>query len=536
MTNVNELLCEHVVLDIECMDRIYLNGYIGNLQVPGQLVNFLTKHLGYTIPSPAILGKIGKGFVEAVKVYAQENEVPIVHFERGQRKDDIATEYRRSFGQPEGVIFIGVAQERAKSFKASKKAKSGYVSFDWSRQSVYVNHYYFYLQDADFGPAFIKVGSYVPYPIKVYLNGHEWVKQQLRQAGIAFESLDNGFLSCEHPQRLQATCDQLGPEHIQAFFDKWMQRLPMPLTAEDRQAGYAHRLSVWQVEISRTQVFDDPLRGREFFEAVIKENLDLGRPDRVQLIFDRKIIGSTPGRFRTRVIEAGVNPHLYIEYKKSLVKQYFKQGRALRTETIINDPKDFGVRMGLSNLPFLQHIGREVNRRLLDVQRVSHNCHLSQQSLERVVQPTVTQDGQRAPGLRFGQPRTLALLAALTSFVPNAFGFRHRDLRPRVADLLGTDYSSSQMSYDLRRLRLKGMIWRVPNSHRYLLTPYGRKVALFLTRLHARVFRPALAALDPTLPISSPLAQALAQVEQEIQNLIYDANLAPKKSALSSMF
>ena len=529
MTNVNELLREHVTLDIECMDRIYLNGYIPNLQVPGQLVNFLTKHRGHTIPSPALLGRIGERFVQAVKEYAQENHIPLIHFERGQRKDEVAAEYRRAFRPSEGVVFIGVAQEKAISFKATKRDKAGYVSFEYSRQSVYVNHYYFYLQDADFGPAFIKVCSYVPYPIKVCLNGHEWAKQQLRQVGVEFESLDNGFLACEDAPSLQAICHQLGPEHIQAFFDKWMERLPMPLMAEDRQAGYAHRLSVWQVEISRTQVFDDPVHGREFFEAVIKENLDLGRPDRVQLVFDRKIIGSTPGRFRTRVIEAGVNPNLYIEYKKSLVKQYFKEGRALRTETIINDPKDFGVRMDLSNLPFLQHIGREVNRRLLDVQRVSHNCHLSQESLERVVQPTVTQNGQRAPGLRFGQPRTLALLAALTSFVPNAFGFRHSDLRSHVADLLGTDYSSSQMSYDLRRLRLKGMIWRVPNSHRYLLTPYGRKVALFLTRLHARVFRPAFAALDPKLPISSPLAQALAQVEQEVENLIQNTNLAPLK-------
>lgn len=141
------------------------------------------------------------------------------------------------------------------------------------------------------------------------------------------------------------------------------------------------------MEISRTQVFDDPVRGREFFEAVIQENLDLGRSDRVHLVFDRKMIASTPGRFRMRVIENGVNPSLYIEYKKAVLKHYFKENRALRTETISNDPKDFYVRKDLSNLPFLQQIGREINRRLLDIQRVSHNCHLSQESVARVVQP-----------------------------------------------------------------------------------------------------------------------------------------------------
>jgi hypothetical protein len=529
MTNVNDLLRDHVTLTVDCLDRIYLNGYVPTLQVGGQLVNFLTQHLGYKIPSPAILGKRGEQFRKAVQEYAQENGIPIVHFERGQRKDDVAAEYRRKFSQAEGVVFIGVAQERANSFKARKKDKKGYVGFEWSRQSVFVNHYYFYLRDEDFGPAFIKVCSYVPYAIKVCLNGHEWAKQQLRKAGIGFETLDNGFLSCEEPQQLQALCDQLGPEQIQAFFDKWIERLPMPLDANDRQAGYRHRLSVWQVEISRTQVFSDPLRGREFFEALIRENLDLGRPDRVQLVFDRKVTQSTPGHFRTRIIENGVSPSLYINYKKSILKQYFKENRALRTETIINDPKDFGVRKDISNLPYLQQIGRQINRRLLDVQRVSHNCHLSQESLERVVQPTLTQEGQRAPGLRFGQVRTMALLTALTSFMHAAFGFRHRDLRPYVADLLGENYSASQMSYDLRRLRLKGIIWRVPHSHRYLLTPYGRKVALFFTRLHARVFRPGFAALDPDTTIPSPLAIALAQVEQEIEKLIDEAHLTPVK-------
>jgi hypothetical protein len=527
MTNVNEILRDHITLTVDCMDRIYLNGYIPNLQVPGQLVNFLTKHRGNKIPSPALLGKIGEQFASDVKKFTEENHVPLIHFERGQRKDDLAAQYRQQFTQSEGVMFIGVAQEKSQSFMATKKDQSGYVGFEYSRRSVNVNHYYFYLQDADFGPGFIKVCSYAPYPIKVYLNGHEWAKQQLRHAGIEFETLDNGFLSCPAPEKLQVICDQLGPQQIQAFFEKWVEHLPMPLTAVDRRAGYAHRLSVWQVEVSRTQVFDDPVRGREFFEAVIKENLDLGRPDRVQLVFDRKIIGSTPGRFRTRVIENGVNPNLYIEYKKSLVKQYFKENRALRTETIINDPKDFGVRMDLSNLPFLQQIGREVNRRLLDVQRVSHNCHLSQESVERIVQPTVTQDGQRAPGLRFGQTRTMALLAALTLFVHNTYGFRHHQLRPQVADLLGSTYSTHQLSYDLRRLRLKGMIWRVPNSNRYLITPYGCKVALFFTRLHASVFRPGFAALDPFVPIPSPLAEALFSVEREVKNLIDQAHVAP---------
>lgn len=534
MTNVNELLRDHVSLTVECLDRIYLNGYIPILQLPGQLVEFLVGHRGHPIPSPVLLGQITQQFAERVKAFAAQNGIPIVHFKPGQRKDDIVAIYRQHFDKPEGVVVIGVAQEKAQAFKGRKKDKSGYVGFEYTRETVYVNHYYFYIQDADFGPAFIKVGSYAPYPVKVCLNGHEWAKQQLRQAGMAFETLDNGFLACADPAYLQAVCDRLGPEQIQAFFDKWLEHLPWPLTPADREAGYRHGLSIWQLEVSHTQVFDDPVRGREFFEAVIRENLDLGRPDRVQLVFDRKVIKSTPGQFRTRVIEDGVQPSLHIEYKRARVKQYFKEGRALRTETTINQPKDFGVNKNLAHLPYLQQIGRTINRRLLDVQRVSHDCHLSQASVERVVLPTVSKDGQRAPGLRFGQLRVMALFAALVSFVPAACGFTHRALRPLVAALLGVaeeQYTANQLTYDLRRLRLKGIIWRVPGSQRYVLTPYGRKVALFFTRLHARVFRPGFAALDPTVVIPSPLAEALAQVDREIDRLIDEAHLAPGAQA-----
>jgi hypothetical protein len=528
MTDIKEILKEHVTLDIECIDRIYLNGYIPNLQVPGQLVRFI-QHRGYAIPSPSILGKWTNEYKEVVKSFAEEQGIEVIHFERGVRKEEVAAQYRERFEGQEGILFIGIAQERAHAYKAHKRVQGKLVGFDYSRQPVFVNHYYFYIQDEDFGPAFIKVCTYAPYALKICLNGHEWAKQQAVKRGLAFEALDNGFLACEDPQALQEICDQLGPEQIQAFFDKWQARLPWRLTAEDREAGYHYRLSIWQVEFSRTQVFDDPVQGRQWFEAIIRDNLDVGRPDRIQLVFERRVTQRTPGYFRTQVVHAGVNPSLHAYYKKTHVKQYFKEQRALRTETTINNSRDFGVGKDISNLPFLQQLGRQINRRLLDAQHISYDCVLSTQSLERIVQPTVTDDGQRAPALRLGQPRVMAVLNALTSLMHIPHGFTNRSLRQQVADLLGTDqasYGSAQMSYDLRRLRLKGIIWRIPNSYRYQLTTYGRKVALLFTKLDARIFRQVLAAIDTSQPVPLPLAAALEQVEHAVAELVNHAHLA----------
>jgi hypothetical protein len=299
------------------------------------------------------------------------------------------------------------------------------------------------------------------------------------------------------------------------------------LERERSGSGYDWQLSIRQREVSLTQIFDRPQRRREFFEEVMRDNLDLGRPDRLQLIFDRKVTKATPGRFRTRVMQRGVPPSLHIQYKNFDLKQYFKGGRGVRTEGTFRNPKDFEVNKGLTNLSYLQRLGRHINRRLLEVERVSHNCGLAGDSIQRVVQPTVTEEGQSAPGLKFGDPRVMALWVALSLFTHLIQGFRNRDLRGPVADLLGADpgaYSAAKMTYDLRRLRLKGLIYRRPRSHRYFLTPHGWKVARLMTLLEARVFRPALAAFEEhPAPLPPKLLLALKRVDTQLDALIHDA-------------
>lgn len=534
MPNVHEVIRDHVSLSISCIDRLYVNGYVPTLQTPGQLCAFMRKHLGQPIPSPALLRPLHDRFVADVETFARRSGVPMIGFERGQRKDDIANAQRARFSRREGVVFIGVAQERAWSFRASKRRQGGGgISFDFSRQPVFVKHYYFYVQDLDWGPAFLKVGTYMPYPIKLCLNGHEWAKQQLRKERLGFQSLDNGFLACRHPERLNEICAQLGPDHVQAFFDRWSRRLPWPLRPDDRAAGFDHRLSIWQMEVSLTQVFEQPVQGRHFFEEVIRENLDLGRPDRVSLLFDAKPTRRTPPPphgYRTRVITSGVNPSLHVEYKRSHVKQYFKEGRALRTETTINEPADFGATKAVKNLDFLRHRGEQVNRKLLELERVSQNCALSQDALDRLLRPTVEAD-QRAPGLRFGDARVMALFYALCSFEHLHSGFRNRDLRPLVAALLalGLDaYSPGKMTYDLRRLRLKGLVTRVRGTHRYVVTTYGLRAALFCSKLYLRVLRPNWPALaDAPDPVPRPLRRAFAELEHQLDEICTDAQLRP---------
>jgi len=526
-----EILGSHVTLETESIDRMYLNLYVPGLQTPERVAGFFRHHRGERFASSALMGPMSRRFVECIERYAEKNRIPIVKFEKWQRKEDVASEYRNRFRADEGVLFIGKAQEKMTAFRTEKRwnEATGHC-YPWIiRSTAMVNQYYFYCMDRDFGMVFFKFSSYFPYTGRLYLNGHEYAKRQLAKEKIEFESLDNGFLSCTNPTRLQEICSELGPKRIDALARKWLRVLPHPFTREDREAGYRYDISILQAEFSLTQVLDRPLSGRLFFEHVIRENIDVGRPDMVQLIFSRRITKRTPGRFRTRIITDGVIPSLHVNYKDARIKQYFKEGRALRTETTINNARDFSIGKRLHNLPLLCEIGFTANRRLLDVQSVSHDCFIGEDALQQVVRPVVV-DGQRASALPFDSPRVHALLSALVLFVFQSRGFANKDLRGPLAMLLGVHPDSltrGKMTYELRRLRLHGIISRIRGSHRYNLSPFGLRVSIFFSRVYSRVLRPSMAPLSPVAPpASSTLRQAFDRLETLIAQSCCDQDVA----------
>ncbi len=437
-----------------------------------------------------------------------------------------------SFTGTEGVLFVGRAQEKTSLFRTEKRRDTDGKSYPWIVKTTgLVNQFYFYCVDADFGPFFLKFCSYFPYNAKLCLNGHEWAKRQATQAGIGFTALDNAFAAVDDPEVVQAICDELTTDKIDALLRKWLAILPHPFSAADRAAGYRYDISILQAEFSLTQMLDRPASGRIFFEQVIRDNLDIGRPDQVGLIFARRLMTTgrrrRPGRFRTRVITEGVAPSLHVDYKHATIKQYHKEGRALRTETTINDTRDFEIGKRLTNLPALREIGFSANRRLLGVQRLSHDPARGAEVFHTVNDPIITSDGKRVAGLRFTDPRAHALLSALLVFRLLPHGFSNRDLRELTAPLLGKDpsqLSAGRMTYDLRRLRIHGLITRVPHTHRYQVTATGLHHALFLTRTHDRLLRTGLAHL--TDPTPSPLRTASRNYETVLDTLTRQSGLA----------
>ena len=538
---VNEVLDGQTKLEIDCVDRVYLTMSVPGLMVGGQVINFLTRHEGHPIPSPALLDRRGQGFRRSVESFAEANDIPVIRFagKKSSKRPGVLAESpwpERKIDQVmplmrkaaatgrSQVVAIGVAQEYQRVFTGSKsQAGNSAVWFSFNRTDRRVICYYFYLWGEGFGPAFFKFCAYFPYPGKIWFNGHEWAKRQAAKAGIVFTELSNGFASTDDPAGLQDICDRLGPGTIGVFAERWWARLPLPFTAVDRAAGYWWDISMRQVEMSKTTVFTAPRHARGFFEALAADNLDLGRPDNMEIIFNRQVRSTTKGVFRTAIDRDNDGVVVNAFDRHSRIKCYLKDGRALRIETVVNDAYDLGVLRRLEHFDELVAKARDANTRLLQTVRVGQDCVLASPAFERVAQSTVEDGGRRAPALRFGDPRVMALAGALNLSLFAVTGITNKSLRALTARLLGTDYTTSQMTYDLRRLRAKGLIRKIEHTHTYVLTPAGQRTVVFYTKLDHRLLRPLLAADRPPAP--RELREALAALDHHVDQYIANARL-----------
>ena len=517
-----EMVAGHVRLDISCLDRVYLNGYVAKLQTAGGVIYFFHDHRGKPIVSPALFEPIGEKFRRDIKDWAQANGVPVIRFAAGERKADVMAPYldAAAGSSRSQVAAIGCAQEFQLVWTARKRHTDPGMcpQFSFTREQRRVSVFYVYIWDTTMGSGFIKICSYFPYPVKAWINGHEWAKRQALAAGIGFTALSNGFASCAEPAALQAICDRFGPGTVQVWFERWMARLPLPLTGADRDAGYWWELSMRQVETSRTLVFDEDCHARAFFEALLCENMDLGRPENVELLFRRgqRLGGhSSPppgGGFKTKIDRYCDLVTLNVFYKSSRLKQYLKDGVALRIETVINSPKDLRCNRQLQNLPELQDKARAINARLLHTETVGQGTALVSPVIERITRPTLTGEGRKAPALRFGDLRVQALAGAIAAMLFTVTGITNKTLRGLMTGLLHRPYSMNQASYDLARLARNGLITRVPGRNRYTLTRDGLLFAHIYTKVYDHVLRPLMAPDRPNAP--PELAAALDTLDR----------------------
>jgi hypothetical protein len=524
---LSDIVAGHVSLEIEGFDRIYLNGWVPALQTSGQVAGWLHWR-GFPIASPAALGQNAQAFRAAVRRYAEMNQIPWVVFRKGDRKLDVMRPYLEAaeMAGASKVVAIGEAREFQWVFDATRKQDAdGGVWFRFYRTERLVTCYYFYLHDRRIGPAFIKVCTYAPYPVKAWCNGHEIARRAALAEGIAVTPLANGFAATSDPARLQELCDMVQAGTLRVFFETWMNRIPLPLTTADRDHGCWWELSMRQIEVSRTLVFDDPRRVRTVFEELLAGNMNLGRPEYAEIIFGSKVTRRTPGTFSTRLLNRGDQVTVNLSFKHSRIKMYLKEDRALRIETVINDPGDLGCLRGLEHLEELAAKARACNARLMDAVIAGQGSGiLANPVIERIARPTSDEAGRRVPSMRFGDPRVQALAGCLTVWDFAVSGITNKRLRAWMTGLLAVPYSMNQASYDLARLRRNGLIERIARTSTYRLTADGLTFALVYSRVHDKVLYP-LTAHDQPIAAPADIRAAWRAITRHIDSTIAAAHL-----------
>ena len=509
---MNAFIAHHqqaIRFSYSCFDRILLNGVIQVLQNPACVVGFLKEKRQATRVTPAYFRAISADYHHFVQAFAEQRHIEIVQPPKGVRREEWVEPFSQ---QLQGQTVIPVI------LKARENARVA-VSFPRQGDHVellnrFVQQYYFYIQDQDFGRMFVRVCPYFPFSVRVCLNGHEWLACRLRQEGIAFEQCANAFRTCDDPARLQELSDRFSAADIEACAHRWLAQLvPFFTDRERRHQGFGYRLFVSQVEYCTNLVFEHRAALDHLHERLLDLNRSIGHPEKITIIFGRRITKHTDAGLKTQILDHDLGqPVIRSEYQSSSIKQYARDNLILRTEVTSYHTPDLGVNKGVEHLPELRETMATANDRYLDVQQDVLETFVDRGQLERLRQPTVSPSGRRTPGLKLDDPRLLAVLQALTCFALLAARgrFRTTDLHVTTAEALGKtteSYTLGQLRYDLAKLRGKGLVERVAGTQSYRLPSEGYRIAVLYLKLFHRIYAPLTAGIIEPVPWDDRLPQ-----------------------------
>jgi hypothetical protein len=421
---------------------------------------------------------------------------------KGVRRDEwVEPFYQQLHGQT-GIAVILKSRENARVA----------VSFPRRGNQVellnrFVQQSYFDLQDRDFGRMFVRVCPSFPFNAPVCLNGQEWLAGRLREEGIAFPQCANAFRTCADPARLQELADQFSAADIAACGHRWLAQLvPFFSDRERRHQGFGYRLFVSQVESCTNLVFERRAALDRLHERLLDRNRSIGHPDKIAVIFGRRITKRTDAGLKTQVLDHDLGqPVIRSEYKSSSIQPYARDNLILRTETTSYHTPDLGVNKGVEHLPELRPTMAAAHDRYLDVPQDVLETFVDRGQRERLRQPTISPSGRRTPGLKLDDPRLLAVLQALTCFalLAGRGRFRTTDLHGDVAESLGKtteSYTLGQRRYDLAKRRGKGLVERVAGTQSYRLPSEGYRIAVLYLKLFHRIYAPLTAGIIKPVP------------------------------------
>ena len=501
-------------------DRVVINGYLDFFRTESHVVVFFQQVRGEPVITKAVLRQRTAEYVRWIESYAQNAKIPLIWVPRDAKGKPLRHEEvvgpaleRARRAQRFGVYYILMNMEQGRTFRsiqlrhATKDPNHRMIRPEFCRY----RHYYFYIYDPILGAMALRVGSFLPFQVSAYVNGHEFIARYLTLHGIPYTQADNAFTAVADPKALQRAANRLDAKIIRQRLRYWSFALGPKFSEKERRAckGLGRSWAIQQVEYCWNVVFKRHWPIRHIFERCCELSLYSFTADRIGQIFGHRITRHLHGKLQTVLEKIEHGRHVFRAYwKNGFIKQYEKWRTYLRLEVVSNHLPDLNLRKSLDGLDQIRTTCHAILDRFAANQTTNLNVHGQFDLLARLAKPVRLKKSKIA-GIRLDQVRMTRLLQVLLGRGAGSLGgWNAKELRTAILDtfeLKATQYTPSAIRYDLRKLRAHRLIERLPHTHRYRLTRKGQKTAILMTLLRKRLYGPLAASAFLHKPASEPV-------------------------------
>jgi len=503
---LSELYQDLLIGSYDCVDRIVLNGYFRQAHSAGGFRVWWRQLYGSdeSLDNTHLMRLAGR-FGRRIRGYAQAHNIPVINVPPGERKHELAEEYLAQTKVTQGLFLILVGRAQAPIWDVSGKHH-----LERKSPMPYVNHYSFHILDAEWGHITIKISGHPPFPAQIILNGHEYVACQARKASLSFTKEGNCFTSVGDAAGLARIADTLSEPlaigRLSQVCERWIYTtcLCFALDLEEQErSGFRYQYSNYQIEYSRNLIFEVGRQMEEVFQALI---------DRSRAPLDMKMVKTIFGyhrrpKYRGRKKksaewEVSVETPTYdltifkLHCHLLTLKIYTKGERTLRIEATAHNTGALDCGRSLEKFTQIVERLKSILERFLAVLSCIDACFISDETLEQL--PAASQIGKTTVGgIDFNKPRMRWVAQAVLTLASSSTGFTVSQLADEVRTLsqqTRDQYTARQAAYDLRKLRGKQFVRRIPQSQRYEPIPSGLKTMAALILLREKIIKPLLAA------------------------------------------
>jgi hypothetical protein len=522
-----------LALVYHCFDRIVILGHLPLLTRPENIVHFFRDIHQVKIISKEVLRQRTDDYHHWVEAFAKKRKISMEWAEKGVRKEDYVRPHLRRMERRNqfGVYFILKSMELGPSFRSAvpKFPVDDPHYRILARQRSRYTHYYFYIRDEVLGPIALCVGSFLPFSVSYYLNGHHFIERELERAGVRFRKDDNAFLWVADPKALQAAADRLSAQAIRKQLDHWTWVVGPKFSQKDREAiNLSRHYSLQQVEYCRNFIFRRNFPIHKLFERSCDLGLFRLTADKLSQMFGFRLHKRMRGKLAT-VLEKMDHGHHVLRAcgKNAVLRMYEKFTTFLRLEVLSNNLKDFGLKKSLDNLETVRQTLATVTDRFAEFEAQALDVHVDFPLFQRLALP-IPSGNTTIPGIKIQDTRMLRLMEVLLHRGTQLGGWRSRQIHEAILSafqLTPENYTLTQLRYDLRKLKAHGLLERDGHRYAYRLTDKGIRVALMFILFHQRICGPLANSLFHRQPTqlhtpASKLQAAYQKADASIQEAI----------------